>query len=104
MGESAIVANYRSCEGNGGLFRYPVSGGRSEPPVPSGYKSSSGIYSEACTFFGRIDWRPVMMAGLRGLPSLVLGGLGDLLGRFFEPSAFREPTLASFSFEKVLFK
>ena len=45
-----------------------------------------------------------MMAGLRGLPSLVLGGLGDLPGRFFEPSAFREPTLASFSFEKVLFK
>ena len=46
-----------------------------------------------------------MMAGLRGLPSLVLGGLGDLLGRLFlEPSAFREPTLVNFSFEKVLFK
>ena len=44
-----------------------------------------------------------MMAGF--LPSLVLGGLGDLLARLsLEPSAFREPTLVSFSFEKVLFK
>ena len=46
-----------------------------------------------------------MMAG--SLPSLVLGGLGDLdlLGRLsLEPSAFREPTLVNFSFEKVLFK
>ena len=69
----------------------------------SGYKSSSGTYGEAFAFVGRMDWRPVMMAGF--LPSLVLGGLGDLLARLsLEPSAFREPTLVSFSFEKVLFR